>query len=189
MKTYILSIIKDVQRYSEELDAKAILCNKTWIVFNDAGDKEVYIFKKDGLLRIVLNGRVFDASWELESSNESIIINGENERFMVRTAFVDGTILALNIDGTDKYSFLIEEKNAKNFAPKTLEDLNRYFLELKQRKLEENRKITNSISNKVGTTPQHVPEHIEDYNIFLIALKSVIAFFLICTLLIFFGIL
>lgn len=141
MKTYILSIIKDIQKYSENLDAKAILCNKPWIVFNDAGEKEVYIFKKEGKLRIVLSGRVFDTSWEYESSNKSIIINGENEKFMVHPAFVDGTVLALNVDGTDKYSFLIEEENVKKFAPKTLTELNDYFLELKQSKLEEERRL------------------------------------------------
>ena len=141
MKTYILSIIKDIQKYSENLDAKAILCNKPWIVFNDAGEKEVYIFKKEGKLRIVLSGRVFDTSWEYESSNKSIIINGVDERYMVHPAFVDGTVLALNVDGTDKYSFLIEEENAKEFAPKTLTELNDYFLELKQRKLEDERRL------------------------------------------------
>lgn len=141
MKTYILSIIKDIQKYSENLDAKAILCNKPWIVFNDAGEKEVYIFKKEGKLRIVLSGRVFDTSWEYESSNKSIIINGVDERYMVHPAFVDGTVLALNVDGTDKYSFLIEEENVKKFAPKTLTELNDYFLELKQSKLEEERRL------------------------------------------------
>lgn len=139
MQSYVLSIISDIKRFSENLDAKAILSNKPWIVFNDAGEKEVYIFKRDGKLRIVLNGRVFDASWEYESANKSIVINGSQERVMVHPAFVDGTILALNIDGTDKYSFLIEEQNAKDFAPKTLEDLNGYFLEVKQRKLERER--------------------------------------------------
>lgn len=105
------------------------------------GRKKYIFFKKEGKLRIVLSGRVFDTSWEYESSNKSIIINGENEKFMVHPAFVDGIILALNVDGTDKYSFLIEEDNAIKFAPKTLTELNGYFLDLKQRKLEEERRL------------------------------------------------
>ena len=50
MKAFIFDLINKLQRTSNTLDAKAILCNKTWRVFSDTGEKEVYIFMEDGKL-------------------------------------------------------------------------------------------------------------------------------------------
>lgn len=44
MKTYLFDTFNRYKRFSEKLDAKTILCNKSWWVFNDSGEKEVYIF-------------------------------------------------------------------------------------------------------------------------------------------------
>ena len=43
MKTYLLDILNKYNRFSESLDVKNILCNKSWLAFNDTGDKELYI--------------------------------------------------------------------------------------------------------------------------------------------------
>ena len=39
MKTYILDSINRLKRYGENLDVKTILCNKSWQIFNDSGEK------------------------------------------------------------------------------------------------------------------------------------------------------
>lgn len=46
MKTYLLDILNKYNRFSENLDVKTILCNKSWLVFNDTGNKELYIFQE-----------------------------------------------------------------------------------------------------------------------------------------------
>ena len=44
MKTYILDSINRIKRLGENLDAKTILCNKSWQIFN-AGDHYIaYIY-------------------------------------------------------------------------------------------------------------------------------------------------
>lgn len=50
MKAYLLDIPNKYNRFSKNLDVKAILCNKSWLVFNDSGDKELYIFQENGSL-------------------------------------------------------------------------------------------------------------------------------------------
>ena len=42
MKAYLLDIPNKYHRFSKNLDVKAILCNKSWLVFNDSEDKELY---------------------------------------------------------------------------------------------------------------------------------------------------
>lgn len=41
MKTYLLETLNRYKRLSESLDAKAVLSNKAWVVFNDEGEKQV----------------------------------------------------------------------------------------------------------------------------------------------------
>lgn len=145
MKTYLLETLNRYKRFSESLDAKAVLSNKAWIVFNDEGEKQVYIFQEDGTVLITTNGIGSVKTWKYIPANKSILINGDGNRFvMLRTAFVDENILAFQLDGTDRYAFMIDENNKAFFAPKTLEELNKYLVDkldtVKQKQIEQQNK-------------------------------------------------
>lgn len=129
MKAYLFDTFNRYKRFSEELDAKTILCNKSWWVFNDSGEKEVYIFNTDGSLIISVSGKVTNATWKYIPANKSIIISGNNQSYMVHPAFYDNMIFALQVDGTDKYAFLIDENNLPSTNLKSFSDLVVYFAE------------------------------------------------------------
>ena len=152
MKTYLLETLSRYKRFSESLDVKVVLSNKAWIVFNDEGEKQVYIFQEDGTVLITTNGIGSVKSWKYIPANKSILINGEENSFvMLRTAFVDENILAFQLDGTDRYAFMIDENNKALFAPKTLEELNMYLADKlekeKQKRIEQQNK-DNEIAEK-----------------------------------------
>lgn len=138
MKTYLLSIINRIQHLSKTLDAKAIVSNKEWIVFNDSGDRESLIFKQNGELRIISNGMVTDAKWEFEPTNDSLLISTSHEKIMVFPAFYNDQILALKqeVKGTPQYAFLIKRVNYESFRPQTLSELQKYFEEIEIQELE-----------------------------------------------------
>ena len=145
MKTYLFETLNRYKRFSESLDAKAVLSNKAWIVFNDEGEKQVYIFQEDGTVLITTNGIGSVKTWKYIPANKSILIKGDGNRFvMLRTAFVDENILAFQLDGTDRYAFMIDENNKALFAPKTLEELNTYLVDKldkeKQKQIEQQNK-------------------------------------------------
>lgn len=144
MKTYLFDTFNRYKRFSEELDAKTILCNKSWWVFNDNGDKEVYIFQTDGSLIISIKGKVSYSTWKYISANQSIIITSGEQAYMVKPAFVDGNILALQVDGTDEYAFLIDEQKLKELVFKTYNDILDYFVE--KEKLLESTQVQNTIN-------------------------------------------
>ena len=127
MKTYLFDTFNRYKRFSDKLDAKTILCNRSWWVFNDNGDKEVYIFQKDGTLIISIRGRVSYSTWKYITANQSIIITSGEQSYMVIPAFVDSNILALQVDGTDEYAFLIDEDSLKRLVFKTYNDVLDYF--------------------------------------------------------------
>lgn len=145
MKTYLFETLNRYKRFSESLDAKAVLSNKAWIVFNDEGEKQVYIFQENGTVLITTNGIGSVKTWKYIPANKSILIKGDGNRFvMLRTAFVDENILAFQLDGTDRYAFMIDENNKALFAPKTLEELNVYLVD----KLDKEKQILIEQQNK-----------------------------------------
>ena len=147
MKTYVFDTFNRYKRLSEAFDIKTILCNKPWWVFNDTGEKEVYIFEEDNNLIISVNGVVTKASWRYIAANKSIMIDSSGSTVMLRPAFVDLKILTLQLDGTENYAFLIDENNKELFNPKTLSEFESYF-ENKINEIEQS-KIPSNIDLKI----------------------------------------
>ena len=135
MKAYLFNAINRYKKFSEELDVQTILCDKPWWVFNDSGEKEVYIFNTDGTLIISVSGRVTNATWQYISANKSIIIPGNSQSYMVRPVFYDKMVFALQVDGTNECIFLIDENNISLTNVKSLTDLKNYFFEKERQEL------------------------------------------------------
>lgn len=141
MKTYLLDILNRYRKFSDSLDVEAILCSKSWIVFNDSGNKEIYLFQHDGSLIISVNGEVTNATWKYISVNQSILISTKNASYMLHPAFVDDIIFALQLDGTNQYSFMIDELKRDTFVPKSLSDIEQYLIKRKQLELEKEKEL------------------------------------------------
>lgn len=136
MKTYLFDTINRYKRLSENLDVKVVLCNKSWIVFNNSGEKETYIFQENGNLIISLNGEVTNATWQYISANKSLIISGNEQSYMVHAAYVDDILFVLQIDGTQNCAFLIDENNKQYFLSQTYNDIKQYFQSKEQNQIQ-----------------------------------------------------
>lgn len=133
MKTYLLDTINRIKRYSQELDVQTTLCNIAWKVFNDSGDKEVFIFNPDKTVLITNNGIGIKQTWDWIPANKSLIINLPDDTIiMLHPEYFNSSVLALNRDGTQEYAFLIDEKESDNFTAKTLSELSTYFLAIEE---------------------------------------------------------
>ena len=155
MKTYLFDTINRYKRFSEKLDVQTVICNKSWWVFNDSGEKELYIFNPDGSLDVSFGGRVTEGKWRYVSANKSIIITANTESFMLDPEFIDNAIFALKLNGTNQYVFMIDENNTTLFAPKTYKELMGYFemkhnrtIALEQSKLRELEQKNNEESRR-----------------------------------------
>lgn len=139
MKTYLFDSLARFKRFSESLDIATTLSNKTWVVFNDSGERELYIFKPDGSVFITTNGIGYKGTWEWISANKSLIIQHDQVIYMLHPEIVEECVLVLTLDGTKDCVFLIEDQNRQSFAPKTLTQLQNHF-EAKERKVIEAQK-------------------------------------------------
>lgn len=143
MKTYLLDTINRIKRFSEKLDIRTALCNTPWIVFNDTGDKELFIFNSDGNVLITINGLGVKRTWQWVAANQSLIIDQDDSIIMLHPEYISSSIIALKRDGTNEYAFLIDENNQDTISPKTISELKTYFFEIEQKAIaleEETRK-------------------------------------------------
>lgn len=138
MKTYLFDTFNRYKRFSENLDVTTVLCNKSWWVFNDSGEKEIYIFQTDGSLIISYSGKVTYATWQYIPANKSLIITAKEQAYMLHPTFRDNVIFVLQVDGTEQYSFMIDESQNKSFQPASFKELQIYF---QKKEIEEQKKI------------------------------------------------
>lgn len=127
LRPFLFSIPERLKRNAENLDAKAILCGRSWQVFNDEGVKQVFIFQEDGSLLISTDGYVTSSTWQYIAVNHSVVITSNGKSLMLHPEYVDTVILALSQDGsTEKYCF-IDEKNVSVFPNRTIMELESYL--------------------------------------------------------------
>jgi hypothetical protein len=111
MKTYLSDLIPRLQRFSKELDDKTLFIGKHWILIDDEADtRTVYIFRPNSELLIATNGNVHKAAWEYLGQS-SILIKDSDGTQLFRHGFLDDRILALCLDGTRSYAFMVNEKH------------------------------------------------------------------------------
>lgn len=147
MKTYYLDVIQRIRRFSEQFNVSTTLCDKTWVVFNDTGEREVYIFKPDGTIYITNDGVGIKGKWEWISENKSLIINKDGNVIMLHPEFVDNTVLALTLDGTREMAFLIEQGDLDAFEAKTLTQLEQYFIDKENHYISEEKNIREELES------------------------------------------
>jgi hypothetical protein len=109
MLYYLFDVIPKIQAFSKKLDDATILMNQHWVSVNEIeSSKTVFIFRSNSQLLISENGRVERGKWEYIDSN-CVIIDRQNESYLFKHGFLDDSVLALKVDGTETYALFVNE--------------------------------------------------------------------------------
>ena len=130
MKTYLMSIPDSIKGISDKLNVKALLCDKSWVIYNDDGIRIVFIFEKKGSIIISQNGVVEKAKWEYVKANKSILIENNGQTLLLHPTFVDDILFILQQDGTNLHIVMIDEKEVERLMLKTTEAINNYLINI-----------------------------------------------------------
>lgn len=130
MKTYLMSIPDSIKGVSDKLNVKALLCDKSWVIYNDDGIKIVFIFEKNGSIIISQNGVVEKAKWEYVKANKSILIENNGQTLLLHPTFIDDILFIMQQDGTNLHIIMIDEKEIERLMLKTLEAINKYLADI-----------------------------------------------------------
>lgn len=146
MKTFLSNIIPNIVRFSEIKDIETIIINQPFVLYSDAKDKILYIFrKKDNELLISVNGIVTKGKWDFIDQNILLIDTIENS-YLFNIGLVGNEIIILGLIGKKEYAFLYNE-NRINLLKLTLSEIEKY-IENKSLNTRENQ--NNSIANYSG---------------------------------------
>jgi len=112
MKQHIKSLIDRLSRYSEKLDNIALFADKKWVLIDENGNQQTYIFKRDGKLIMSLSGKVKMGTWEYLAEAKSILIDRVQDQILLNHAFFDQAIMILKYDGTSNDDlFILADQN------------------------------------------------------------------------------
>lgn len=126
MKTFILNSINRLKDFSQNLDAESTLYSKSWEVFNETGDKELFIFRPNNELLISRNGIVQKGKWELLNI-ATLLIDVADRSYLLNAAYIEDRFLALKLDGTDEYMVMIETDMKDRFSLNTIGSIEKYL--------------------------------------------------------------
>ena len=133
MKTFTLNIPRGIRNWSYALDAKTILCSRSWIIINEDNVKEVYIFQEDGTLILSYNGKVCKTRWEYIAQNTSLIIEDtESNTYMLKPAYYDNKMLILQVDGTNEYAIMVNENHIGELMLDSIDKIKQYIVGLQK---------------------------------------------------------
>jgi len=109
MRTFIADIFPKIQQFSKKLDQLTILTNNHWVSLTDiVNSKTVFIFRSNKQILFAENGLVEKGSWGY-LGNQSILLERQNQTYLLKHAFVDEDILALKLDSLSGYAVFINE--------------------------------------------------------------------------------
>lgn len=127
MKTYLINKLQNISTLNHSLDLLSIIKASEWIIFNE--DKEViekFLFVDNENILVSTNGKTSDIKWKYISMSESLLIDDDINKYLFKIIKYDKNIIVLNIDSTNKYSFLINSKSILKDA--TYEDIQWYLI-------------------------------------------------------------
>lgn len=129
MQTYISNIIPSLARFSKKLDDITLLTSKHWVILNETTQiKSTYIFRNNKELIVSENGIVVHGTWDYLGFNK-ILLKFNNNSFLFQHGFLENDILALQLDGMNKYAIFINEgRSDLNTLKKIDTHLNRKYL-------------------------------------------------------------
>lgn len=126
MKAHFSDFVPKIKQFSQRLDDYTFLKDHQWVMINDIFvTKTTYIFRSNNELLISENGMVSRARWEY-LNHRSLLIENSQGTFLVNQTFQNEETLILNIDGSENYSFFINESKFETRINNIL-DLQRYL--------------------------------------------------------------
>lgn len=137
MNDFLSSILPRIRQFSTSLNEKERFVEKPWGMIDFEGNRCQYIFLRNGRLLRSINGIVTEGKWEYLPSVNSLIIEIDFKKVMMKHLFFDEHALVLSIDDfSDRFLFLanenlIPELNVQKYLKQLTRSNKSYSIELR----------------------------------------------------------
>jgi hypothetical protein len=107
MREHIKNLVERLSLYSDKLDKIALVADKKWVLIDEDGNQQTYIFERNGDLVMSKNGAVKMGKWKFYPEAKSIKIDRIEDQILLNQAFFDKAVMVLKYDGINNNDFLI----------------------------------------------------------------------------------
>jgi len=111
MVLYLQNLIPRLRQYSDTLARKELFLEKPWVMLDEKGNHQKYIFKGNGELVMSLNGAVSMGRWEYLAAAKSLLIDRIEDKILLNQTFIDPGVMILNQDGASREYFILSNEN------------------------------------------------------------------------------
>lgn len=111
MNAYLQNLIPRLQQFSLSLDRKEVFIDYPWVRIDEKGNKETYIFKRNGELIMSLNGSAAVGKWELLIIAGALMIDRVKDKILLKHDFIDKALMILKTDDFKSIPFILINSN------------------------------------------------------------------------------
>lgn len=112
MPTYLGNLLPRLQQYSQTLNRRELFIDHPWVHIDEQGNKQQYIFERDGNLIMSLNGIVKHGRWRFIPADNSLLIDRTpTDSILLNHSFLNAGICVLQKDGFINEPWIMVNKN------------------------------------------------------------------------------
>lgn len=143
MIDYLNNLITRLKQKSSSIDKIEAFIEKPWILINETGNYEKYLFRRNNDLIISRNGSVIKAKWEYLSFDKSILIDFDSYSILLSQGLIINGVMILIMEGTNKFFPFINPEIVPDL------DLIKYLQEFEKNSFQSSNNTIESSSNKL----------------------------------------
>jgi len=140
MLSFLQSLLPRLKKFSQSLDQKELFIDKPWVLIDEDGQQQTYIFRRGGELLMSLDGQVRMGTWDYIASAQSLLIDRGADKLLLNHLFFTEALLILARDGKADSKFVLANRQ---LIPDL--DVERYLRVLEAKEMMQMRGLTGSV--------------------------------------------
>jgi hypothetical protein len=143
MLDFLQGLLPRLKQFSQSLDQTEMFVDKPWVLLDEDGQQQMYIFRRNGELLMSLDGQVQVGKWDYIAAAQSLLIDRGVDKLLLNHFFFTDALLVLARDGRAESKFvlanrqLIPDLNVANYlerlgaglgSPKALHQVNQVYI-------------------------------------------------------------
>ncbi|MCI1188969.1 hypothetical protein MON38_16220 [Hymenobacter sp. DH14] len=110
MLGFLQTLLPRLRQFNQSLEQVELFVDKPWVLIDEDGRQQTYIFRRSGDLLMSLDGQVQMGNWEYIAPAQSILIDRKVDKLLLNHLFFTDALLILARDGKPESRFVLANR-------------------------------------------------------------------------------
>lgn len=110
MLAFLQNLLPRLRQFSQSLDQTELFVDKPWVLIDEDGRQQTYIFRRGGELLMSLDGHVQMGKWDYIAPAQSLLIDRGVDKLLLNHFFFTDALLVLAWDGRPESKFVLANR-------------------------------------------------------------------------------